>query len=463
MKQFNPTEYFHIGTLEASNSDNTPTLRSGMGRQQSKTVDSTWFKGMFNTTYNKDKLDYNDYDAMLEDPQIKAANDIIEYFLLSKDWLITPASDDPLDIEIAEFIEDVFKRLQTPMRQIRRNTYTDRMYGYSVSELIYAFDEKNHKIVLKDIIPIHIKTLKNCFQTDDYGNITGVVQSGYGITDTIILQPEKCFITTHDERFRDKYGNSDFHCIYDNWFMKTKILEWWAIYLEKMEGPALFATAGTNGDTEQLWNFIEDIREGRAGAVGKEGDKIQVIESSHRGEGFIQALNYHDTAVLHAFKVGTLLLGESGGASGSYSQSQTHMESTQIVLDGMAEDNASNWQQLVKRLVDLNYPGVEDYPLFSYEAFTQKDLLSLLSAIQPYAQSFLVDTGNKWFEQLLIKILKQYAGLEVSEDELTPGTAGEPLNSEGNPLVSPENQEIFNQVQELFPSTQTTEPNQVTE
>lgn len=447
---FNPNEYFHIGRLEAATPTNT-ILSKDLARQMSRNQDATWMRGMFNTVYNKDKLDYHDYDAMLEDPQIKAANDIIEYFLLSKNWDINPASEDPLDIEIADFIKQVFKGLDTPMRQIRRNTYTDRVYGYSVSELIFKYDEELNKLTLKDIIPIHIKTLKNCFQTDEYGNITGVVQTGYGILERIVLPPEKCFITTHDERFRDKYGNSDFHCIYDNWFMKSKILEWWMIYIEKMEGPFVFATAGEGGDSESLWDAINDMREGRGGAVGRAGDSINVVESSHRGEGFIQALNYHDTAILHAFKVGTLLLGESGGASGSYAQSQTHMDTTQIVLDGMAEDNASNWQQLVKQLVDLNYPGVKNYPTFRFEPFSQKDILTLLGAIQPYAQAFLIDTGGKWFEQLLVNALKEYAGLDVDIDDIHPGTAGSEPTPQANPLISPEHQEILDQVQNLFP------------
>lgn len=459
---FNAHDYFHINELKAADSSVVTTLRKDMRSQVSRAPDSTWFKGMFNTTYNKDKLDYRDYDSMLEDPQIKAANDIIEYFLLSKPWHVKPASEDSIDIEIAEFVEDTLKHMDTPMRQIRKNTYTDRIYGYSVSELLFDYDSGNNKIVLRDIIPIHIKTLKDCFKTDEFGNVTGVVQSGYGITENIELGVDKVFITTHDEKFRDKYGNSDLHCIYDNWFMKTKILEWWAIYLEKLEGPTIFATAGENGSTDDLWKIIDQIQEGRAAGVGKNGDKIDVIESTHRGEGFIQALNYHDTAILHAFKVGTLLLGESGGASGSYAQSQTHMDTTQIVLDGMAEDNASDFQRLVKTLVDYNYPGVRAYPEYYYEPFTEKDIMALMTALQPYAQAFLVDTNTKWFEQLLVNLLSEYAGIDVSVDEIGQGSAGEEPNPQANPQLDDQHKEIMQQVQNLFPnqSTGTRIPNQ---
>ena len=157
-------EYFHLGTpmkLQAANEDtiNIKNLTSG---QKSKMVPSyRWINTMLNDSYNPDKLNYTDYNEMLRDPQIKAAERLITYSLLSKDIMVTPASEDPQDVEVADFVRDVISNLSTPFRQVRKDLYTAIPYGFSVSECNFIFTEWEQKarIIIDSIYSIHIKTI----------------------------------------------------------------------------------------------------------------------------------------------------------------------------------------------------------------------------------------------------------------------------------------------------------------
>ena len=59
----------------------------------------------FTLKYKGDDLSYEDYDKMLMDPQIKSGYELIRMFLLSRKIVVTPASDEEADVEIAEKLE----------------------------------------------------------------------------------------------------------------------------------------------------------------------------------------------------------------------------------------------------------------------------------------------------------------------------------------------------------------------
>lgn len=448
MSDFDPYTYFNL-----NNKEGKAPNKSLMGKQYSKRNQNyTWMRSMFGGEYNPDKLGYKIYNEMLNDPQIRAASRLIKTFLLSKKMVISPASEDPVDVERAEFIEYVYDNLLTPLRQVRRNDYTCLDYGYSVSEKIYDYDPNINKIVIRDMRPIHIETLKNCFVYDDYGNVITVIQNGL-IGEGISIPADKCHISSYDETFGNKYGESLLKTVYDNYFLKSKILEWWAIYLHKLENPAMFGTVGENGDSEALQSFIDAVAEGLTGGVGRDGDKIQLLESSHRGEGFISAINYHDTVIFRAFMIGSLLLGQAENQGGSYGQSQTHLNVVNLFLDGTHEDIATVYQNDIKQLVDWNYGPQNNYPKVSFEPFTNKDLLGLLAAIQPYADKFQVDTGASWFTQLLKTILKQYADIEITEELEGVNPVTDVTSEEVTEPLPVEHQELLKNVTDIFPAT----------
>ena len=100
----------------------------------------------FTLQYKGDDLSYEDYDKMLMDPQIKSGYELIRMFLLSRNIVVTPASDMPEDVEIAEALEKMLKDMKYPMRKVRNDMYSALIYGYSVSEIVWGMAEGDELI-----------------------------------------------------------------------------------------------------------------------------------------------------------------------------------------------------------------------------------------------------------------------------------------------------------------------------
>lgn len=421
-------------------------LSPGQMQGQRSKKKKTWQTDMFGVEYNPDDLKLDDYIAMMKDSQVKAGLDLITMFLLSRNLTITPASEDPKDVEIADFVQESLDGMDYPMRKVRKDIYSALAFGYSVSEIVWKFDDKSKKIVFGKIKPIPTETLENCFKYDDNGDVETVKQD-IGDGDPITIPAEKCLIYTYDEQFGNRYGRSILNPVYDNWYQKMKVLEWWNVFLQKHEGPTLAGFVDNPQYKDEMRSQLEEIHEGRTQITAGKEDRIEIIESSHRGEGFLEAIRYHDDMIFRKMVIGTLILGQSGQTSGSYAQSQTHMDTMAIFLDGIHEDIAGELQIKIKQLVDINF-NAESYPEIGFESFEAKDLANLLQILDPLIKDMVISPDSEWLMQLIAEVVSQYSNIKVpieqeeekpeeekvidkeQEDALEPGDAEEPLPDE---------------------------------
>ena len=394
--------------------------------------------------YRDDKLSYEDYDKMLRDPQIKSGYELIRMFLLSRKLIVTPASEDEMDIEIAETLEDMLSDMAYPMRKVRNDMYSALIYGYSVSEIIWKASEDGNLIQIERIRPIPISTIEDCFEYDDKGDVEYIKQT-VDNEDPIMIPAEKCLIYTYDEQFGDREGTSILDGVYDNWYMKQKILSWYNVFLQKHEGPTLAGFVDNPQFKDLFRDQLDEIREGRANITAGINDRIEVIESTHRGEGFKDAIDYHDVMIYRKMNIGTMILGQQDGA-GAYAQSQTQADTLNVFLDGIHEDIAAELQSKVIELIDMNW-NVEDYPTIGFETFEEKDLLGLLNALKPLIDVMAIDPNDAWFKHLLADVVSRYSDVDTSElleeeeqETLVEGNEEIP-NAEQQVMPTPEEQE----------------------
>jgi len=390
---------------------------------------------MFNLVYKPDALKFTDYDKMLTDPQIKSGYELLRMFLLSRKIVVTPASKDQADVEIAEEIESMIEGMKYPMRKVRNDMYSALIYGYSVSEFVWKMEDGDKFIGIERIRPIPIDTLDHCFRYDDMGDVDTIVQTVD--SEEIPIDADKCLIYTYDEQFGEREGTSILDAVYDNWYMKQKILKWWNVFLQKHEGPTLVGKVENPNFKDEFRMQLDEVQEGRTNMTIGTTDSVEVLESAHRGEGFQDAIHYHDIMIFRKMNIGTMILGQEDG-KGAYAQSQTQADMLNIFLDGVHEDIATELQIKINELVDMNWQ-VDDYPQIGFETFEDKDLLTLLAALQPYVQNMAIDPQDSWFKHLVAEIVSQYAEVDMSDllEEEEPGQEQLPGQEEQQVVQEP--------------------------
>lgn len=425
-----------------------------MTRQLSKPEDG-WLDKMYGSNYkvNPDDRSYQDYDEMYQtDPQVRGGTNLITQLLLSREIIITPKDDTPEAQEQKEFIETALENMNYPLRQVRSDIYTAIQYGYSVGENIFKYDEETGKITIKKIRPIPISTLVDCFEMDEDGEVIGVKQSNTDDGDASI-PIEKCLKYTHGERFGNPYGTSLYQSVYDNWYQKRKIMKWWNVFLQKHEGPTLVGKVANPTYKDLMRENLEGVKEGRTQITIGAEDEVSVLESAHRGEGFQEAIRYHDTMILHGMNIGPLLIGQDQ-STGSYGQSKTQENITFIYLDGLHEDIASEFEKLVTQLCTVNYQNPLP-PIISFESFEEKDLIGLLNTLKPFIDNFTINPSEEWMKQLIGTVVENYSDVKVPLDEKKPeDNIIIPSQEDHNePLEQAEEQEqIVNEITNILPS-----------
>jgi len=373
--------------------------------------------------YKGKRLNYNQAKRVSRDTQVKVGLDILNYFLLSKSYIITSASDDPEDVAIKEFVEEMLENMTIPFREVDKNLNTAIKYGFSANERVYTLN-KDNRIVIDAIYPIHMRTLQDePFVFDAKGELIAIHQeTDYGNVDIPI---EKIMLYSFDAEFDEVAGHSILTEIADFTNDKKAILNWLLTYLHKHENPTLFAKVAQGGAAKKVRKALDAIAGGKTNITVGQNDDLGVLESSHRGETFFKALTLFDNYIFRRFYLGNLALGDPS-QTGSYSQSETQMKMSHSVMNGIQEDKANSWQRLINEIVEMNFGVSANKPKFAYESFTEKDYLNLVNTLKDLVTDGVIDYNSPWWKELIATTVQKESGVKVdtsnvSEDDVDYG------------------------------------------
>ena len=392
-------------TTKESKSSNASTVGTG-------TSEYDMLVGYYDGPHN-----YSYYKKICKDPQVKLGLRILKYFLLSKDYILTSNSDSEEDVMITKFIQDMLDNMDTPMREVRKNIYTALKYRFSCQEKVFKINPDG-KIVLSALYPLHIKTLQNKpFVFDEEGNLTHIhqVSKHYGQVD---IEISKILLYSFEAEFDEVIGESLLDDLDNITRPKKRVMEWMATYLHKHENPTLYGKASDGLAAAEMRKNFDKIAGGKTSLTIGQNDEVGILESSHRGEAFFNALNLYDNVILRAMFIGNLIMGDAS-ATGSYNQSSTQIETTLNILNGVHEDIAASFQSDINQVVEWNFGINAKAPKFKFESFIGKDYLALLQALQPYCQNMLIDTSSPWFEELISTTVQEQSGIKVDKDTVT--------------------------------------------
>ena len=358
----------------------------------------------------EDSVSYNQGKAILRDTQVGTGAEILKYLLSSKQWILTNREDSN---EVQEFIHDMLTNMETELNTIVKEMTSAIFWGFSVHELLY--DVRDGYIIIKNMVPLHIKTLmNNPFVYDDNGELVAIHQTDDDYEVDIPIN--KVLLYSYNTLFDEKTGNGllyDFLPITED---KENVMDWLMTYAEKNESPTLYGKTDDPTSRDELLGAFEDISDGTTGLVIGSTDDVGVLESSHRGETFFDILQYKDNQIFRRMFIGNLLLGDNS-QTGTYAQSQTQLEFGNMVFDGMLEEIANRIQeQVINPVVEFNFGKERKAPIISFDKFTSGDIEKLFNIVKPLMDTGVVDSENSAVQESLALLFKSEAGVEYVND-----------------------------------------------
>ena len=353
--------------------------------------------------------------SILRDTQVATGFDIIKYLLSSKQWILTNPNE---NTEAFDFIHDMLQNMETDITTIVKQMTSAIPWGFSVHEIMY--DVKDGRIIVKDTIPVHIKTLQNKpFMYNDDGDLVAIHQVSRNGEAEIPIN--KVLLYSYNSLYDEKEGRGllyDFLPLVED---KENVMDWLMTFAEKNESPTLYGKTDNPVSRDELLTAFEDISDGTTGMVIGTGDEVGVLESSHRGETFFKILQYKDNQIFRRMFIGNLLLGDNS-QTGTYAQSKTQLEFGTLVFDGILEEIANTFQQqIINPLVEFNFGSGVKAPVISFEKFSTGDLQMLFNIVKPLMDSGVVDSENSAVQESLSLLFKAEAGVEyVNEEPVMP-------------------------------------------
>ena len=358
--------------------------------------------------FNPSDFSLDVYDKMLKDGQVKAGLDIIKLSATARGYTVTGTDDETK--KYAEFINDNLEMLQGNIEDTLGEMLSALEYGFSCTEKVFDYDQKTGKIVLKKLKVLDPHSIR--VKTNRFGDIEYVKQ--YIGSKEIKIPANKIIWYSHDKKFGNPYGNSVLRPIYKHWYIKDKMYRFANIAYERYGTPLLVGTVQDAKDVGKMRKLLERIN-GMTGLAISGGDDIKAIQGNNAD--FVGYIEHHDRKIMEGLLVPPMLLGLSRGQGGSYALSGNQFDIFMIRLQALQRDiKALIEEEVIRPLIDLNFPNVKAYPAFNFKPLADEDVEKLARVFQMMISAQVIAPSEDWIrEELGFPAMSEETKREIEE------------------------------------------------
>lgn len=348
---------------------------------------SSAFRGVITEEYNSKLQGANGikiYDEMRKsDATVRAATLVTSLPVRQCGWFITPASDDPIDQEIATFVQHALFDWQTiTWDDLLRHALLMLPFGVMPMEMVYEMRnyEGRDYITWRKFAARMPHTIAGWSMTNGENGIKQIKSDGK----TVEIPIEKLVIFVNEKEGDNWYGTSILRAAYKHWKMKNGFYKIDAVAFERqgLGVPYAKTPAGiTAEDENQVKARLKTMRaHENAYAVIPDGYEFGFLDmkaGTVRDPGV--SIAHHNREITKAVLAQFLELGatEVGSRALSQDHSNLFLTSLEAVANAIA-DVFNNYA--IKRLVDLNYSDVEAYPKLEHGSLVTPDPEKLANA-----------------------------------------------------------------------------------
>lgn len=338
------------------------------------------------TPYNPNEIisrqGYARIDEMRRDDQIKAAINFKKYAVLAAGWTIRPPDGQSEDWEVVKFVESALNEIEGTLERTMLEILTALDYGFSLSEKVWA-ERDDGKLGIKKIATRYPRDLT--FQSDPYGNVTGLRQNGRD------LPYEKFVHYAYDYEFGNPYGNSDLTAAYRAWWSKKNAYTWMSMLLERLGIPPVIALYNPNkyiGTMEEkLRTFLSKLQSATVATIpraSKDDLELWAPElASQVATVFVPAIEMYNKDIARSLLMPGLLGMGSEDKVGSFARAKVHFDVFMLVLERLRSEFAERVmnEQVVNELVGFNFNlPADQYPYFEFLPLTEAQTNELATA-----------------------------------------------------------------------------------
>ena len=348
---------------------------------------------------------YDQIDRMrLSDSQVKAVMSILKLPLLAADWGIEPASDNPKDIEIAEWLEDRFFNHQ--MRSwdyLLRHALLALDFGCMPFEMVWDVetdDMLNRPMVhLTKLAPRMPRTIMEWRLTED-GQLASIQQYAErnGTYQQIEIAGERLLVITHDMEGANYKGTSILRQARKDWFIKERLQRINQVAIEKRAAGIDVGTLPDNAKPEQQTAFesvLQTIRtHERAYVVEPSGHKYRIEGISGAVLDPLPSIQYADVMILRSILADFLVAGT--GSEGSFALVRDRSSFFLMSLGAIADElRAPINRYLIPQWVNWNWPNVTEYPELTHSRLDRRDVGAIADALKGLIPVGVITPGDE--------------------------------------------------------------------
>ena len=358
-------------------------------------------------------LRYSTGKEILSDTTVSMCYDVLKYLLSSKQWVLIANENDT--IGVYDFINEMLFNMETELNEVVKRMIEALLWGYHIEEMIFQVNNDG-KLVWRDSVSVSIKTLQNePFVYNDDGELVSIHQE-YD-HESVDIPINKCLKYTYGD-FNSDYGHGILLDVKDLVEYKFNTTDWLLTFLERHSLPSLVGKTDNPASRDEMLSAFEDMKDGTLGMTVGPNDMVEVLESNHHGETFFNTFSYLDNQIVKRFYIGEQVMGTTN-AVGSYALSNSQVDFSQLIYDGILEEIANCIQkQAINPIVEFNFGNIDIAPTFSFDKFKSGDIKALFEVVKPLIDSGVVDSENDAVQDSIALMFKKETGLNYVNDEL---------------------------------------------
>lgn len=316
--------------------------------------------------------------------------------ILGATMRIEPASEDNIDIKIAEFVENnLFDSPFFRWDDVLSQQLTYLPFGHSILEKAY----KRHKgqIWLSNL---EFRKQKTVFEWDaPMGQLRQVRQTQFNVTSDRDPEPmpaEQVVLSTYEREGNNFSGFPAVRPAWINWKAKMFLIKGDMVSYERFRMGIPTIKNLKSGDLPQeAIDAVKDLRSNSEGFIGTTKDwEMGIFGDIQRGSGVIEMVSWHDHQIV--FNVMGNFMTKGEGATGSFALAKAGADMFFCNVEREANRIENIWNEpsglmaQIPQLVEFNFPGAKT-PKLRIENLKFDDLDGFAERLNKYASAEAID------------------------------------------------------------------------